>query len=117
MDFATRQDGGRRLASYLMDLKVGADVVLGLPRGGVVVAAEEPPDRCPREAVRLVLQVMDLLEVHAGGLEPVDGPLGCGEGHAKSLGQPADAPIRVLGEEVQRLFRLARVDVDHHPSR
>ncbi len=40
MDFATRQDAGSKLAGYLMDLKVLADLVFGLPRGGVVVAAE-----------------------------------------------------------------------------
>jgi predicted phosphoribosyltransferase len=40
MAFATREDAGRKLARYLEDLKLRADLVLGLPRGGVVVAAE-----------------------------------------------------------------------------
>jgi len=40
MVFATRQDAGRTLGAYLKDLKIQADLVFGLPRGGVVVAAE-----------------------------------------------------------------------------
>src|SRR5271157_876447 len=38
--FASREDAGRRLGRYLKREGVEADVVLGLPRGGVVVAAE-----------------------------------------------------------------------------
>jgi len=38
--FASRQDAGQRLGHYLRDQGVRADLVLGLPRGGVVVAAE-----------------------------------------------------------------------------
>jgi len=38
--FASRQDAGRRLAGFLQTRHISADVVLGLPRGGVVVAAE-----------------------------------------------------------------------------
>lgn len=38
--FTSRVDAGQRLARYLEDQKVGAELVLGLPRGGVVVAAE-----------------------------------------------------------------------------
>jgi predicted phosphoribosyltransferase len=40
MTFASRQDAGRALGEYLAATEVPADVVLGLPRGGVVVAAE-----------------------------------------------------------------------------
>src|SRR2546429_4187951 len=38
--FASREDAGRRLGRFLKDEGVKADLVLGLPRGGVVVAAE-----------------------------------------------------------------------------
>lgn len=38
--FEDREDAGRRLALHLRRLGVTADVVLGLPRGGVPVAAE-----------------------------------------------------------------------------
>ncbi len=40
MTFATREEAGRMLGQHLVTLGVSADLVLGLPRGGVVVAAE-----------------------------------------------------------------------------
>jgi predicted phosphoribosyltransferase len=40
MRFASREDAGRRLGQFLLTQGVEADLVLGLPRGGVVVAAE-----------------------------------------------------------------------------
>jgi putative phosphoribosyl transferase len=39
MMFASRDDAGQRLARHLQQQAVRADLVLGLPRGGVVVAA------------------------------------------------------------------------------
>jgi predicted phosphoribosyltransferase len=39
MIFASREDAGERLGRYLQAEGVAADLVLGLPRGGVVVAA------------------------------------------------------------------------------
>ena len=38
--FADRADAGRRLAAVLRDRRLGDTVVCGIPRGGVVVAAE-----------------------------------------------------------------------------
>jgi len=40
MEFATRLEAGHRLGCRLRDEGVEVDLVLGLPRGGVVVAAE-----------------------------------------------------------------------------
>jgi len=40
MRFASRADAGRRLGQYLRGQSVEVDWVLGLPRGGVVIAAE-----------------------------------------------------------------------------
>jgi predicted phosphoribosyltransferase len=40
MEFASRQDAGRTLGRHLRESGVEVDVVVGLPRGGVVVAAE-----------------------------------------------------------------------------
>src|SRR2546422_9136030 len=40
MNFASREDAGRKLATRLKQEGTTPDVVLGLPRGGVVVAAE-----------------------------------------------------------------------------
>jgi predicted phosphoribosyltransferase len=36
MKFASRQDAGCRLGKYLLEHGVAVDLVLGLPRGGVV---------------------------------------------------------------------------------
>ncbi|HVU99860.1 MAG TPA: phosphoribosyltransferase family protein [Verrucomicrobiae bacterium] len=38
--FESREDAGRQLALFLRSQAIDADLVLGLPRGGVVVAAE-----------------------------------------------------------------------------
>jgi putative phosphoribosyl transferase len=40
MLFASREDAGQRLGCQLKEQGVSADLLLGLPRGGVVVAAE-----------------------------------------------------------------------------
>jgi predicted phosphoribosyltransferase len=40
MSFASRQDAGQKLAGHLLNEGAHVDVVVGLPRGGVVVAAE-----------------------------------------------------------------------------
>jgi predicted phosphoribosyltransferase len=40
MTFATREEAGRKLGEYLKSAGVQVELVLGLPRGGVVVAAE-----------------------------------------------------------------------------
>jgi putative phosphoribosyl transferase len=38
--FASREDAGRKLGHCLLEQDIRPDIVLGLPRGGVVVAAE-----------------------------------------------------------------------------
>ena len=40
MEFASRQNAGRQLGRRLRELAANVDVIAGLPRGGVVVAAE-----------------------------------------------------------------------------
>jgi putative phosphoribosyl transferase len=40
MSFVSRQDAGQKLARHVLNEGVSVDVVVGLPRGGVVVAAE-----------------------------------------------------------------------------
>lgn len=40
MVFASREDAGQKLGRFLKEQAVEADLVLGLPRGGVIVAAE-----------------------------------------------------------------------------
>ena len=52
MRFASRQDAGRRLGQHLDEQNVDVDLVLGLPRGGVVVAAEVARLlRCPLDVL------------------------------------------------------------------
>ena len=52
MKFASRQDAGRRLGQHLKEQGTGVDLVLGLPRGGVVVAAEVARLlRCPLDVL------------------------------------------------------------------
>jgi len=52
MKFASRQDAGRRLGATSEGTGCGCDLVLGLPRGGVVVAAEVARLlRCPLDVL------------------------------------------------------------------
>ena len=52
MTFASRTDAGQRLGRYLAEQNVQADLVLGLPRGGVIVAAEVAAVlKCPLDAL------------------------------------------------------------------
>jgi predicted phosphoribosyltransferase len=58
MTFASRQDAGRRLGAHLRDQGIAVDVVVGLPRGGVIVAAE---------AAHVLQRPLDLLVVRKIG--------------------------------------------------
>src|SRR5438876_11737231 len=40
MMFASREDAGQKLGQYLKEQGTRSDLVLGLPRGGVIVAAQ-----------------------------------------------------------------------------
>jgi len=40
MVFASREDAGQRLGQYIKEQSIQAELVLGLPRGGVIVAAQ-----------------------------------------------------------------------------
>jgi predicted phosphoribosyltransferase len=52
MSFASRHDAGERLGHRLLELAVKVDVVIGLPRGGFVVAAEVAHVlQCPLEVL------------------------------------------------------------------
>jgi putative phosphoribosyl transferase len=58
MRFASRQDAGRQLGQHLCHQGAQVDLVLGLPRGGVVVAAE---------VARLLQRPLDVLVVRKIG--------------------------------------------------
>ena len=52
MDFFSREDAGLRLGQHLQEIHIQADLVLGLPRGGVVVAAKVAEIlQCPLDLV------------------------------------------------------------------
>ncbi len=58
MVFESREDAGQQLGRHLLRLRVTADLVLGLPRGRVMVAAE---------AARLLQRPLDALVVRKLG--------------------------------------------------
>jgi len=52
MDFFSREDAGLRLGQHLQEIHIQAELVLGLPRGGVVVAAKVAELlQCPLDVV------------------------------------------------------------------
>ena len=55
MMFASREDAGQRLGQYLKEQGTHADLVLGLPRGGVIVAAQVA-QRFPLQVVAITLR-------------------------------------------------------------
>lgn len=58
MAFASREDAGRKLGAWLRDTGVEGSMVAGLPRGGVVVAAE---------VARILRRPLDVLVVRKVG--------------------------------------------------
>ncbi len=97
MEFASRQDAGRKLAAYLLDQKVEAEVVLGLPRGGVVVAAE-----VARE-LKIPLDVIVVRKIgHPRHREFAVGALA--EGDVVILDNPAMERTYVSDEELEEVI-------------
>ena len=104
MTFASRTEAGQRLGRYLAEQNIGADVVLGLPRGGVVVAAE---------VARILQCPLDVLIVrkigHPGhrefavGALAEDGTLVLDEEVINRTGVTQVALREVLAEETARL--------------
>lgn len=93
MRFANRIEAGRRLAVELRHLKGGEVVVLGLPRGGVPVAAE----------VAAALQApLDVLIVRKLGV-PFQREL--------AMGAVGEGGIRVLNREVIRLANISAEEI------
>jgi len=91
--FADRVDAGRRLAERLRDLR-GADVVvLGLPRGGVVVA---------REVARTLSAPLDVIVVRKLGV-PSQPELGMG-----AIGEDG---ARIINKQVMQLEGISERDL------
>ena len=94
MTFTSRQDAGQRLGQYLRDKGVKADVVVGLPRGGVVVAAE---------AARVLGLPLDVLVVRK---------IGHPRNREFAVGALAEAGVVMVDEDVVALSHVVRADLD-----
>lgn len=94
MVFASRQDAGRRLGFRLQELEVEIDVVIGLPRGGVVVAA----------VVAEILQ------------RPLDVVVARKVGHPWhrefAVGAIAEGDVLILDEEIIAAMPLPKMELD-----
>jgi predicted phosphoribosyltransferase len=112
MTFASREDAGRRLACHLLENSVDGEVVLGLPRGGIVVAAE---------VARVLRRPLDALVVRKIG-HPFHREFAVGamaEGDVVILDEPvigSGTPMREALEEITRdeQARLREYELKFH---
>jgi putative phosphoribosyl transferase len=93
MLFADRLDAGRRLAARLEHLRDQSVVVLGLPRGGVPVAAE---------VARALDAPLDVIVVRKLGV-PFQPELGMG-----AIGEDG---VRIINDEVVRMARVSESEI------
>jgi predicted phosphoribosyltransferase len=93
MRFASREDAGRKLGSELLRLGLEADGVLGLPRGGVVVAAE---------VARLLRCPLDVLVVRK---------IGHPQHREFAVGALAERGVVILDESVARTDSTVRLQL------
>jgi putative phosphoribosyl transferase len=94
VDFRDRADAGRQLAQRLMPLRERSVIVLGLPRGGVPVAAE---------VARALNAPLDVLVVRKLGLP----------GHPElAMGAIGEGGVRVLNDEVVSAARVSEAEID-----
>lgn len=84
MTFVDRADAGRRLADLLLDLRRQDVVVLGLPRGGVVVAAE---------VARALAAPLDVIVIRKLGV-PIQPEL--------AMGAIGEDGVRIVADDVVR---------------
>src|SRR6516164_1664402 len=94
MRFRDRSDAGRQLASRLLPLRGKDVVVLGLPRGGVAVAAE---------VARALDAPLDVILVRKLGV-PAQPELG--------MGAIGEGDARVINTEVVRYSGASEADID-----
>jgi len=94
MSFASRADAGRQLAQFLRDEKIPVDLVLGLPRGGVVVAAE---------VARLLHKPLDVLVVRKIG-HPINREF--------AVGAIAEPDVVVLDDKSLRHYPAAQSEMN-----
>jgi putative phosphoribosyl transferase len=103
--FDNRLDAGRRLAARLESLRGGDIVILGLPRGGVPVAAE---------VARALDAPLDVIVVRKLGLpfQPEVAMGAIGEGGVKVLDQRVLGMGNVTDAELARIERVERVTLE-----
>ena len=110
MSFLDRSDAGRRLADRMLHLR-GADVVvLGLPRGGVPVAAE---------VARALGAPLDVILVRKLGV-PVQPELGMGaigEGGIRIINSEVVAIAHVADAEIAAVEKRERAELDRRARR
>jgi len=91
--FRDREDAGRQLAEKLAGYQLEDPIVLGLPRGGVIVAAEVA------DALRAPLEVFVARKLGAPGCPEL------------GIGAIASGGVCVLDRRVIELFGLSQADV------
>jgi putative phosphoribosyl transferase len=94
MVFSSREDAGEQLGLYLQGQGLRADVVLGLPRGGVIVAAG---------VARILQAPLDVLIVRKIG-HPLQREF--------AVGALAEAGVVVLDEEIIGRQPLVRAELE-----
>jgi putative phosphoribosyl transferase len=92
--FADRRDAGRRLAALLGDVRHQSPIVVGIPRGGVPVAAE---------VARALEAPLDLVLVRK---------IGAPDNPEYGIGALAEDDIVILDEEAVRRLRLSPAELD-----
>jgi len=94
MTFASREEAGQKLGRYLAEAGIEADLVLGLPRGGVVVAAE---------VARILRRPLDVLVVRK---------IGHPRHREFAVGALADNGVIVLDTDVMKSSGVVRAELD-----
>jgi putative phosphoribosyl transferase len=104
MTFASREEAGQALGRHLSDEGVEVDLVLGLPRGGVVVAAEVARVLCRPLDVLIVRKIghPSFREFAVGALAEPDVLILDESSMSRNLVGRADLE-EVIAEETQRL--------------
>src|SRR5215471_20489964 len=104
MRFRNRSDAGRRLASRLEDLRGKDAVILGLPRGGVAVAAE---------VARALEAPLDIIVVRKLGVpfQPELGMGAIGEGDVRIVNPEVVAITHVTDAEIAAVEKRERAEL------
>ncbi|KIQ64651.1 phosphoribosyl transferase [Kitasatospora griseola] len=110
MYFVDRVEAGRRLAARLKPLAGGDVVVLGLPRGGVPVAAE---------VAKALDAPLDVIVVRKLGVpfQPELGMGAIGEGGVRVVNEAVMRSTRTTGEELAQVEERERAELDRRARR